>query len=224
MDTRAPGMRRWTRWVRPALLVALVGAGIVLFAMGELPRLDDVRAWVVDAGWAGPVVFALLFATLSLTPTPASLLTVAAGVLFGLSLGIATVLAGALVGASAGFAAGRVLGRGTVLRFAGARMARLDQFLQRRGVLAVAATRLVPLVPFTTLNLACGLTALRFREYLLGTALGILPSVVAFVTIGAYGSDPGSAPFLVAVGGIVVLAVGAAVAARRRHRAAADDS
>jgi uncharacterized membrane protein YdjX (TVP38/TMEM64 family) len=217
-------MRRWTRWVRPALLVALVVAGIVLVAAGELPRLDEMRAWVVDAGWAGPVVFALLYAALSLTPTPASLLTVAAGVLFGLPLGIATVLAGALTGASAGFAAARVLGRGAVLRFAGARLARLDRFLQRRGVLAVAGARLVPLVPFTTLNLACGLTALRFREYLLGTAIGILPSVLAFVTIGAYGSDPGSVPFLVAVGGIVVLAAGAAVAARRRHRAVADDS
>lgn len=218
------GTARASRWVRPALLVALVAAATAVVALGGLPPVDEVRAWVLDAGWAGPVVFALLYAALSLTPTPVSLLTVAAGVLFGLPLGIATVLAGALGGASAGFAAARLLGRGTVLTFAGARLARLDQLLQRRGVLAVAAARLVPLVPFTTLNLACGLTALRFREYLLGTAVGILPSVLAFVTIGAYGTDPGSAPFLVAVGGLAALLAGTAVVVRRHRRAAPDGS
>lgn len=214
---RATPLQAAARWARPALLVGLVVAGIALVAAGELPTADEVRAWVVRAGWAGPVLYALLYAALSLTPTPASLLAVGAGVLFGLPVGLAVVMGGALAGASAGFSLARLLGRGTVLRFAGERVARLDLLLQRRGLLAVAAARLVPLVPFTTLNYVCGLTAVRFRPYLLGTAAGILPSSVAFVTIGAYGADPSSVPFLLAVGGIVVLAVGAAVVARR-HR------
>lgn len=205
-------------WLRPLLLVLLVAAGVVVAVVQGVPPVEDVRTWVDAAGWAGPVLYALLYAALSLTPAPASLLGIAGGVLFGLPLGLAVVLSGALAGATAGFAAARRLGRDTVLRLGGRRLAQLDALVQRRGMLAVIAARLVPLVPFTTLNLACGLTAVRLREYVLGTALGILPAATAFVTIGAYGADPGSALFLVAIGGLAVLAAGGLVAAHRRTR------
>lgn len=211
-------MVRAAVWLRPALLVVLVAAGVVVALTKGVPPVDDLRSWVAAAEWAGPVLYALLYAALTLTPAPASLLGVAGGVLFGLPVGLAVVLAGAMAGATAGFAGARHLGRDTVLRLGGRRVTQLDDLVRRRGLLAVVAARLVPLVPFTTLNVACGLTAVRWRDYLLGTAIGILPAATAFVTIGAYGTEPGSTPFLVAVGGLVLLAVGGLVAARRRSR------
>ncbi|MGQ0574544.1 MAG: TVP38/TMEM64 family protein [Pseudonocardia sp.] len=219
MHEAGPGgrARRIGAWVRPALLVALVAAGVVVALTRGVPPVAELRSWVDAAGWAGPVLYTLLYAALTLTPAPASLLGIAGGVLFGLPLGLAVVFTGAMIGAVAGFGGARLLGRDTVLRFAGPRTRRLDDLVRRRGVLAVLAARLVPLVPFTTLNLACGLTAVRWRDYVLGTAVGILPAATAFVTIGAYGADPGSTPFLVAVGGLVVLAAGGLVAARRRR-------
>lgn len=204
------------RWLRPALFVALVAAGIVVALVVGVPPVDEIRAWADMAGWAGPVLFALLYAALTLTPAPASLMGVAGGVLFGLPLGLAVVLVGAMLGAVAGFAGSRWLGRDTLLRFAGPRLLSLDDLLRRRGLLAVIGARLVPLVPFTMLNLACGLTALRWRDYVLGTIVGILPAATAFVTIGAYGEEPGSTPFLLAVAGLVVLATAGLVTARRR--------
>jgi uncharacterized membrane protein YdjX (TVP38/TMEM64 family) len=85
----------------------------------------------------------------------------------------------------------------------------------------VIGTRLVPLLPFTTLNYAYGLSAVRFRDYVLGTAV-ILAGATAYVTIGAYGATPGSVPFLLAAGGLaVLLAVAGALVARRRRRATA---
>jgi LPXTG-motif cell wall-anchored protein len=215
---RAAGWAAAARWVRPLLLVLLVTAGVVVALVAGVPPVERVRGGVDAAGWAGPVLYALLYFALTLTPAPASLAGVGSGVLFGLPLGLAVVLAGALAGASAGFYAARGLGRPTVLRWGGARLARLDDLLARHGLLAVLAARLVPVVPFTTLNLACGLTAVRFRHYVLGTAVGILPASTAYVTIGAYGADPSSTPFLLAVGGLALLATGGLVAARRRHR------
>jgi uncharacterized membrane protein YdjX (TVP38/TMEM64 family) len=205
------------RWVRPAVLVALVAVAVVVALTVGVPPVEEIRRRVAGSGPAAPVLYALLYAGLTLTPVPVSVVTIAGGVLFGVAVGLPAVLAGALVGAVAGFAVSRYLGRRTAARIGGQRLARLDALLRRRGVVAVIAVRLVPLLPFTTLNIACGLTAVRLRDYVIGTAVGVLPGATAFVTIGAYGADPGSAPFLLAVGGLAALAVGGLVVARRRR-------
>lgn len=185
--------------------------------------MDDVRSLVAAAGWAGPILYAALYAALTLTPAPASVVSITAGVLFGLPVGLGVVMAGALTGATIAFGLARVLGRGAVERVEGERLRRLDALLHRRGLLAMIGVRLVPLLPFAALNYACGLSGVRPRDYVLGTAVGILPGATAYVTIGAFGADPGSLPFLLAVGGLAVLVVaGAVVARRRRVRPAAE--
>jgi uncharacterized membrane protein YdjX (TVP38/TMEM64 family) len=214
------------RWWRPALLAVLVLAlGAVAVLVG-VPPPAEIRGWVAAAGWAGPVLYAVLYGGLSLTPVPASVLSIGGGVLFGLALGLPVVMAGAVTGALLGFGLARRLGRDGVERLqdragVGAdRLARLDALLRRRGLLAIIAVRLVPIVPFAVLNMTCGLTALRFRDYALGSAAGMLPAATAFVAVGAYGADPGSLPFLVAAAGLAVVLVTGAVLARRHRQAA----
>lgn len=201
------------------MLVALLLVGVTVAISVGIPPVENIRAWVSGAGWAGPVLFATLYAALALTPAPATLLSIGAGLLFGLVGGLAVVMAGAVVSAVGAFALSRTLGRGAVERVDSDRLRRLDALFRRRGLVAVIGVRLVPLLPFSALNYACGLTAVRARDYVLGTAIGILPGATAYVTIGAYGATPGSAPFLVAVGGLAVLAVGGGVVARRRRAA-----
>ncbi len=137
--------------------------------------------------------------------------------LFGLVVGV-LVLVGAVLGASAAFWLGRLLGRDAVERLSGARIARVDALLRRRGVLALIAVRLVPVLPFTAINYAAGLSVLRTRDYLIGTSVGIIPGTIAYVTLGSYGSSPGSWPFLIALIVLVVLTAGGTVLARRSHR------
>lgn len=207
------------RWWRPALLGALVVAAVVVALVVGVPPLAEIRDAVAAAGWAGPVLFAALYAGLSLTPVPATVLSVGAGVLFGFPLGVPVVMAGAFTGAAVGFLLARHLGRATLSGVGGDRLARLDDLLRRRGLLAVLAVRMVPVLPFAVINMACGLSALRTRDYLVGSGLGMLPAVTAFVGIGAYGAEPGSVPFLVSAGGLAVLLVGGAVLVRRRRLA-----
>ncbi|MGQ0573627.1 MAG: TVP38/TMEM64 family protein [Pseudonocardia sp.] len=216
-DDTVPDFRTDRWWIRPLVLLVLLGIGVAAAITVGVPPVEDVRAWVGAAGWAGPVVFAGLYAVLALTPAPATLLSIAAGLLFGLGGGVTVVMTGALLSAIGAFGLSRSLGRRAVERVDSDRLNRLDALLRRRGLLAVIGVRLVPLLPFNALNYLCGLTAVRTRDYIAGTAVGILPGATAYVAIGAFGAQPGSLPFLLAVGGLVALSVAGLVVARRRR-------
>lgn len=203
-------------WVRLVALVVLLAVAVVVAVVVGLPDVERLRADVAAAGPLAPVVFGLLYAAATLVPLPKNVLSTLAGLLFGLVVGLVVVLVAALLGAAAAFVLGRWLGRAAVERLTGARVARLDGMLRRRGLLAVIGVRLVPVLPFTAINYVAGLTAVRPRDYALGTALGIIPGTVAFVALGAYGSSPGSWPFVLAVVLLVGLTAGGAAYARRR--------
>jgi uncharacterized membrane protein YdjX (TVP38/TMEM64 family) len=98
----------------------------------------------------------------------------------------------------------------------GTRVARVDALLARRGLVAILASRLVPVLPFTGINYAAGLTAIRLRDFVLGTAIGIVPGTVAYVALGAYGTSPTSWPFVTAVAALLVLSLGGVWVASRR--------
>ncbi|MBC3763573.1 TVP38/TMEM64 family protein [Quadrisphaera oryzae] len=172
---------------------------------------------LVSGPWA-PLLFGAVYAAATLAPLPKSLMSAAAGAVFGLPLGAAVVWAAAVVGAGMAFWLARLLGRDAATRLTRGHLARVDDLVQRHGLFAVLGLRLVPVVPFTAVNYASGFTAVRFGSYLLATAVGILPGTLAFVALGAYGTDPTSLPFLTATAVLVVLTLVAAVAARRRHR------
>ena len=110
---------------------------------------------------------------------PVTVLIAVTGVLYGPLSGLAVAGGGALLSAAAGYGAGALLGRGLVQRLAGRGPDAISRQLARRGVLSVTLIRLLPLAPFTVVNLAAGASHIRFRDFLLGTALGMAPGVVA---------------------------------------------
>jgi uncharacterized membrane protein YdjX (TVP38/TMEM64 family) len=204
--------------LRLALLGALLTGLLAAVLVTGVPDADDVRADVAALGTPAPAAFVLLYAGLTLLPVPRNVLSAAAGLLFGLGQGVLLALPGALLGAVAGFGLGRLLGREAVERFSGRRVARLDALLAGQGLVAVLVARLVPVLPFTGTNYAAGLTAVRFRDFAVGTAVGIGPGTVAYVALGAYGTSPTSWPFLVAVGALLLLSLGGAWLTARRRR------
>lgn len=202
-------------WVRLVMFAVIVAAAAVVGLLVGLPDVEQLRSEVAAAGPAAPALFVLLYAAAALLPLPKNVLAAVAGALFGLVLGVVVVLLAALLGASAAFGLGRALGRGAVERVTGARVARVDALLERRGLIAVIGVRLVPVLPFTAINYAAGLSAVRTRDYIIGTALGIIPGTAAFVALGAYGTDPGSWPFLLAAVALAGLTAGGAALTRR---------
>lgn len=203
--------------MRAVALGVFVAVAVTVGVLVPLPPLDEVQRTVADLGWAGGVVFALLYAAITLTPAPKNVLSVAAGLVFGFGLALVLVYLGALLGAAVAFGLGRWLGRDAVERFTGSRVARLDELVRRRGLAAVIGVRLIPVIPFTAINYGAGLTAVRRRDYALGTALGIIPGTVAYVALGAFGLELGW-PAWLAIGVLGALTVGGAIWAERGRR------
>ncbi len=206
------------QWAQVGGVVLLVAALVIVSVAVGVPGVDRLRNDFAQFGiWAG-VLYAGLYAAVSLAPLPAAVFTLAAGALFGVAEGLVVVEAGASVGAVIGFWLARLLGRDFVVRVSRASIERLDERFARRGVLAMLAVRLLPVLPFAAVNYVSGLTSIRFRDYLAGTAVGILPAAAAYVVLGAYGSTPGSWPFLVALAALLVLVVAGLVAGQRARR------
>ncbi len=204
-------------WARLAGLVVLVVAGAALAVHFDVASGRGLTgAGALDRPW-GALLFAVVYALVTLAPVPKNVLSIAAGLLFGVALGSMIVWSAALAGAVVAFWLGRFLGRDGVQRLAHGHLDRLDDLVDKYGAFAVLGLRLVPVVPFTAINYGSGLTALRFGSYLAATGVGIIPGTVAYVALGAYGTDPGSAPFVVAVIALLGLsALGAFVTWRRR--------
>ena len=206
-------------WWRFSAFGILVLTAVIVALVVDLPSAPVLRGIIEEAGWAAPVVFIGLYAMVTLAPVPKNVLSAVAGLLFGLLQGVLLVLVAALIGALVAFGLGRGLGRAAVERLTSTKVHEIDALLARRGLMAVIAVRLIPVVPFTAINYTAGLTAVRPRDYTLGTAIGIVPGTVAYVTLGTYFSTPGAWPFVVSAAALVVLSVGGILVARRRGQA-----
>jgi phosphatidylserine/phosphatidylglycerophosphate/cardiolipin synthase-like enzyme/uncharacterized membrane protein YdjX (TVP38/TMEM64 family) len=149
----------------------------------------------------------VIAATLSV---PITLLITVTGLVFGAWPGLAYAAVGTMVAAAATYWIGRWLGRDAVRRLAGARANRLSEHIGRRGVVAMAVLRLLPIAPFTIVNLVAGASHIGLRDYLIGTAIGMLPGIVLTVTFAhqltAAFSHPGPGAFawLAAIGIVLV--------------------
>jgi uncharacterized membrane protein YdjX (TVP38/TMEM64 family) len=133
---------------------------------------------------------------------------------FGPVAGFAYSLLGSFLSAVVTFGIGKALGRRTVRLIAGRRLLRLGRLLRRRGLIAVATVRLVPVAPFTVVNVTSGSLNVRFLDFALGTLIGMAPGIFLLAVFGERLEhairDPGIKSFavLAVLVGIVVLAAG----------------
>ncbi|HWP34850.1 MAG TPA: VTT domain-containing protein, partial [Thermodesulfobacteriota bacterium] len=149
------------------------------------------------------------------------LLVAATGLVFGPLYGVAYALLGVFANAAVFYGLGRLVGPAAARRLAGRWADRVGQALARHGVATVTTLRVVPLAPFTVVNVLAGALRIPLRDYLLGTLLGTAPGAIVLAALGdragAVIRSPGPITAL-ALGGAGVLLIGALVWSRRRTR------
>ena len=128
---------------------------------------------------------------------PVTLMIMATVLVFGPWLGLFYALAGSEISALVVFGAGRFLGRDTVRRFAGSLLNRLSQKLSDSGLAAIITLRIVPVAPFSVINLIAGVSEMRLKDFAIGTLVGILPGVVAIAFLADRIADAVRRPDLI---------------------------
>lgn len=176
------------RRIRTVLLIVL--AVCLFWALRHWQvheRLTDILDWVSGLGMLAPFVFILIYIIATVVFLPGSLLTLGAGVLFGVLRGFIFVSVASTLGATAAFLLGRYFARGWIAGKieSNAKFKAIDEGVAREGWKIVLLTRLSPVFPFNLLNYAFGLTRVSLKNYFWSSWIGMMPGTVMYVYLGA---------------------------------------
>jgi phospholipase D1/2 len=191
-----------------------------------LDRLVGFGVGLRDEAWA-PLAVLLAFVGAGLVAFPLLVLIAVTAMVFGPFLGPVYTLIGATLSAALTFAIGRRLGRETIRKLAGRRVNDLSRRLAKRGLIAIAFVRMLPIAPFSIVNIVAGASHIRWSDFLLGTVIGLLPGVVTMTffvdrAIAAV-REPGPGSFaLLAVALALIVALVFGLRHMLRGRGAAD--
>lgn len=181
-------------------ILGIAGIAVALFglamawsytSLGDFADANHISTFLsayAHSIWGPPLAVAA-FVVGGLVVFPVLVLIAATAAALGPWLGFATAMTGVLLSAFVLFAIGRVLGRERLQRLLGRRAARIQQRVVGKGVLAVVVIRMIPIAPFSLVNVVAGASTLPLRDFLVGTLLGMMPGILAMAVLGAQIAD-----------------------------------
>lgn len=180
-EDRSPVRRRVAIWVTVLLAIAMMAAAWrwtplsdylhahrLLLAIGTFSQLPAAPLLAIGGMIiAGLVMF------------PITLLIIMTVLAFGPLTGFTCAFTGALGCALAGYGVGTLLGLSRMHHITGSKLERISKRLTKHSLLAILLYRIVPIAPFTIINLVAGASHIRLRDFTTGTAIGIAPGIIA---------------------------------------------
>ena len=204
-------------------VLKVVAAGLVIVGLAMawqfVPLADpksvkEAFSDIAGSHWAPFVVIGSFVIAGSLM-FPVTVLIAATAAAFGPWTGFTYAFVGALASALTTYAIGAAVGKRTVQDLLGPRLNRIRRKIASRGVVSIAAIRLVPVAPFTVVNLAAGASAIPVFDYMAGTVIGMLPGMIMISAVGNQFARILTSPtpfdiaaLVVAVGAWVALSIG----------------
>lgn len=192
-----PGLKRVCAGIcaspRLLLLCCFLLAGVLLALMWRNPALrNEVAAWLLRSAAAahnspalGAAAVIAAYIAGGFISFPIVMLIPVVAFVFGPVTGGLLSLTGLLANAAALYCAGRVLGREAAEMIDRTKLQNILRRLKGNGLATIITLRLLPVAPYTVVNIVAGSLAIRFRTYFWGTAIGILPATVIMSLAGA---------------------------------------
>jgi phospholipase D1/2 len=211
----AANKRRRQILLAVAILVILFAAAAAWKWTPLADQIDirKITGWVFSLrnNPARPLIILGGYIVGSLLLVPVTALILATALIFGPLLGSAYSFAGCFLGAAVTYAVGYFLGRDFVQQIIGPKWKRVEQKIAQAGIIAVATMRLLPVAPFTIVNVISGAFRVPLRDYVIGTLLGMAPGIV-LINLFAHQFESavrnpgvGSYTLLIALGAVSVL-------------------
>lgn len=192
-DEKLQAMKQ-TVWIKLIIALLFAGGFVLFFVAGgsewlSLEALKQNRDQLLT--FTGQHYYAMLFggmliyaASTALSVPGATVLSLAAGLLFGRWVGAGVIVVAATTGATLVFLAARYLFAEAAQRRAGGMAKKLIAGFHENAFNYLLFLRLVPLFPFWLVNLAPAFTSIKTRTYVSATALGIIPGSFVFAHLG----------------------------------------
>ena len=175
-------------------LVILAAAVTLYKALPVNQAVEALKQWVESLGPWGPVAFGLIYILCCVVTIPASLLTLAAGAIFGLGIGTVVVSISSVIGATLAFLIGRYLASGWVESKTknSPKFKAVLEAVEEGGWKVVGMLRLSPAVPFVYQNYLLGITPVKLLTYVVTSWVAMLPGTFMYVYLGAAGGKAAS--------------------------------
>jgi phospholipase D1/2 len=199
-------------------LIALASLLIVALLLAAIWRWTPLSDWIdlkATIGWLGslrgewtaPLIVILVYIIAGLMVFPITLLIIATGVAFGAAYGFAFALLGAEISALVTYSIGQHLGHNTIRNLSNRWVSRVSRRMARQGLLAIITLRVVPVAPFTVINLVAGASHIRFRDFAYGTLLGMTPGTLGLTVFSDQVVTAIASPETIRIASLLILAV-----------------
>ncbi len=177
------------------IIGAVVVAALIVVAnhFGVTEKINNLLTaaldWIESLGPIGYLAFILIYIIASALFISGAVLTLGAGLAFGVVKGSILVSAASVLAATVSFLIGRYIARDKVAKLIEKqpKFKAIDSAVAKEGWKIVGLTRLSPIFPFVFLNYAFGVTQVSLRDYVVASWIGMMPGTVMYVYLGSVG-------------------------------------
>lgn len=170
------------KWLSIFIVISLV----IWFSRSFLDvDVEDLRKWILSFGLWAPLIYIIIYTVRPLIFFPASVLSIAGGLVFGAWLGTLYTIIGATSGALLSFYVAKTLGKKLVKKEWSGKAAKIQQQMETNGFLYVLLFRLIPVINFDLISYLAAFAKVRFIPFALATLIGIIPGTFAYNFLGS---------------------------------------
>lgn len=186
------------------VILLLIGPDRILQSYSNVTP-EEIRQFILSFGALSVLAYLCIHAVRPFFFLPATPFTIAGGYLFGFAYGMVYSIIGTTLSAIITFIISRYLFRDYVKQRIRGRFAKWDKDMENNGPLVVAILRVIPVVPLDIVGYIAGASGIKFKDFLAGTLIGILPGIFALTLLGSSLTRVDSTMFYVSL--VVVIIV-----------------
>lgn len=168
------------------VIVAALVFNFFWFNLGQYMDVSDLKSRVDQQPLLTAFIFFSLYILVGALNIPgAAVLTLGAGIVFGLWWGMLLVSFASSIAATVAMLIARTLLRDSVEKKFKKLVKKVNDGMEDQGLMYLFSLRLIPIIPFFAINLVFGITRIKVLNFHVISQLGMLPVSFVFINAGA---------------------------------------